>query len=100
MIQGTTPVHTFGIPLDATTIKKARVTYSQNNKVVLTKEGDDCTITDGSVVVKLTQEETFLFDADIPVDVQLRILTNTDDAVASRPQRVPLRTVLDGEVLG
>lgn len=99
MIQGTTPIHTFGIPFDTTTIKKARVTYSQNDSVVLIKEGEQCTITDNAVVVRLSQEETFLFDTDFPVDIQVRILTKDDVAIASRPQRVPIRTVLDGEVL-
>ena len=99
MIQGTTPAHTFTVPIDTEIISNVRVTYAQSGEVVLTKEKDDCSIGNKTVTVKLTQEETFKFAHDIPVDIQVRILTTGGDALASRVERVPIREVLDGEVL-
>ena len=99
MIQGTTPIHIFNMPFDTANIKNVRITYAQNNAVVLTKELVDCTIEGNAVMAKLSQEETFLFDVNAPVDIQIRVLTNGGDALASKVQRVGLRSVLDGAVL-
>lgn len=99
MIQGTTPTHTFKVPIDTAIISNVRITYAQDGAVVLTKEKNDCKMGEGFVSVKLTQEETFNFDDELPVDIQMRILTMGGDALASKPERVPLRTVLDGEVI-
>ena len=99
MIQGTTPTHAFKVPIDTAIISNVRITYAQNGSVVLTKEKEDCKMGENLVSVKLTQEETFNFDEELPVDIQIRILTTGGDALASKVERVPLLTVLDGEVL-
>ena len=99
MIQGTTPTHTFQVPIDTEIIESVRIVYGQNDAVVLTKEKVDCDFGDNQISVKLTQEETFKFDENIPVDIQIRVLTNGGDALASRVERVPIITVLDGAVL-
>ena len=99
MIQGTTPIHIFKIPFDTELIENVRIIYAQNGNVVLTKELKDCTIENGAVMVKLSQEETFAFDAKFPIDIQIRVLTNGGDALASRVERLPIREVLDGAVL-
>lgn len=99
MIQGTTPTHTFQVPVDTGIIESVRIVYAQNDVVVLTKEKDDCTFGDNRIAVKLSQEETFQFDDSFPVDIQIRLLTRGGDALASRVERVPIITVLDGAVL-
>ncbi len=79
---GTTPTHTFTLPADiASQTAKARVIYSQYHCVVLTKEVTE--LTNNAVVVKLTQEETLKFHNRKPVDIQLRVLTITGEALTS-----------------
>ena len=99
MIQGTTPTHRFTIPMDASDVQKVRVTYGQSHKVVLTKENEDCRVEGNVVSVKLSQEDTLLFDEFSPVQIQLRVLTTGGDALASDLIRVPCGIVLDKEVL-
>lgn len=79
---GTTPTHTFTLPAEiATVTAKARVVYSQCYRVVLTKE---VAALDGNdVVVNLTQEDTLKFHNRKPVDIQVRVLTKTGEALSS-----------------
>lgn len=100
MIQGTTPTHQFTIPMDAAVIQTVRVAYAQKDKVLLVKEGDDCRVEGNVVEVKLTQEETLLFDEFSSVQIQVRVLTTAGDALASDLIRVPCGAILDKEVLG
>lgn len=79
---GTTPTHTFTIPSDMVGIAaKVRVVYAQCGEKVLTK--DVSAPTGDTVEVKLTQEETLLFHPRKPVEIQLRVLTTTGDAMTS-----------------
>ena len=98
MIQGTTPTHRFTIPLDAADVQRVRVTYAQSHKVLLVKE-DECRVEGNVIEVKLTQEDTLLFDGFSPVQVQVRVLTTGGDALASDLIRVPCDVALDKEVL-
>lgn len=79
---GTTPTHTFTLPAEiARIVAKARVVYSQIDKVVLTKEVTQ--LTGNDVVVKLTQEETLKFHNRKKVKIQLRVLTSGGDSITS-----------------
>lgn len=99
MIQGTTPTHRFTIPFDASVISKVRVTYAQQGKVLLTKDETECSLEGNVIELKLTQEETLLFDEFSSVQVQVRVLTVAGDALASDLIRVPCGAILDKEVL-
>lgn len=99
MIRGTTPRHTFELPFNIDTIAKARVTYSQAGRVVLTKEHEDLTLAGSTIVAHLTQEETLAFLCGKDVLVQVRVLTVGGEAMASDIQRVDVGRCLDNEVL-
>lgn len=99
MIRGTTPLHVFTLPFSTDLIKNLRVIYSQNDEPVLKKELDDCKLNGNTVEVKLSQVDTFTFNSDYPVEIQVRVLTKTGDALASLPQRVGLDRCLENEVL-
>ena len=95
----TTPEHKFTLQVDPSVINKVRITYAQNNVVVLTKEGNDVSL-DGNIArVKLTQEETKKFTADKEVEIQVRVLTLGGDALASDIIKVDVKKVLDDEVM-
>lgn len=95
----TTPEHKFTLQIDPSVISKVRITYAQNNAIVLTKEGEAVSL-DGNIArVKLTQEETKKFTADKEVEIQVRILTLGNDALASDIIKVDVKKVLDDEVM-
>lgn len=86
MIQGTTPILQFKLPIATSMIKAAEVMvrYVDNNKeVTLVKTLPDCEVTANTITAKLTQEETLKLPAPSNVEVQLRVLTVDDVALAS-----------------
>lgn len=99
MVRGTTPTHQFALPIEPDMIQTLQIIYAQKGEIVLTKGKDDCTFDGKSVSVKLTQQETFLFDEDEYVKIQFRVLTNDGDALASHIMRVTCDECLSDEVL-
>ena len=99
MLVGTTPTHTFNVPLLASEIAEVRVLYSQNDKLLITKNTSDCTIQDKQISVTLTQEDTFLFDAKEFVEIQIRVLTPGGNALGSIPETVGVTKCLSTEVI-
>lgn len=99
MIKGTTPTHTFFLPFETDVIKDVRITYVQNGTVVLNKEAENCTMKGNEVSVKLTQEDTMMFNEGACVEVQVRVLTVAGDALASEIVRIGCDRILDDGVL-
>lgn len=99
MRRGTTPTHTFTLPIDAASITKLRITYVQDGEIVLTKTEKNAQMDGSTVKVKLTQAETLSFNNERMVEIQLKVLTTGGDALVSDVWNVhPLR-VLDEEEL-
>lgn len=99
MIRGTTPTHIFALPFSLELVKTLEITYAQCGKIVLQKGLADCEIEGNAVRLDLTQEETFKLSESMYVDIQLRVLTQQDDALASRIMRVRVEDCLSKEVL-
>ncbi len=99
MRRATTPTHRFTLDIDPSLISKIRITYAQNGDTILTKNEEDVTLDDNIAEVKLTQEETNLFDFGVNVKIQVRVLTTGGDALASEIFKVPCGRVLDDEVM-
>ena len=101
MIKGTTPMHTFGVPsyFDVNGIKSLEITYAQDDNALFVKGLSDCEINGQDISTKLTQEETFLFDVEKPVQIQIRILTIYGDVVSSDIILTMAKKCLDNEVL-
>ena len=99
MIQGTTPTHIFELPFDVSMITSVSVSYIQLGGVVLTKSTDKCTLSGNTISVDLTQEETFLFQSDKSVGIQLKVLTSEGQVLASVPQYINVKECFDKEVL-
>ena len=96
---GATPRHTFTVPFKTDLIKELKITYAQNKKTVLEKYLADCEVEENSVSYSLTQEETFLFDSNAMVEVQVRVLTMGGDAMTSNIHTIRAERCLDREVL-
>ena len=99
MGRGTTKTHFFKLPFTSKAIKKARVVYTQNNNIVLKKEVEQEQLEDNTVVVKLSQEDTFKLIANTPVEIQLRLLFVNGDVKNSDIIRTSVSKCLDNEVL-
>ncbi len=99
MYRLTTPQHTFTLPFDTSLVKNLIVSYGQGEGEVLTKELEDCTLEGKLVKVRLSQEDTKKFTPDVPVKIQIRLLTVAGEALASREYIVRCEDVLNDEVL-
>ena len=115
IVRGTTPYHTFIVPLTSQQIDEVYITYLQNGEVILDKTKSDVEILDvdletenahmedleeeiieeaeptsSQVTVHLTQEDTLKFNFFPAAEkniavVQLRILDTDGEAYASDP---------------
>lgn len=99
MIRGTTPTHVFTLPIDVNTLEKIRVIYSQNGREIVTKTEGDCQLDGNKITVKLSQRETLGMKSTANVEIQLRVLTNGGDALASQIMSVTPVRCLSDEVL-
>lgn len=100
MRQGTTPTHTFtDIPFSAKEIARARITYAQRGKTVVEKTEEDCKFDGGAIIVKLSQEETFKFNENAFVEIQVRIVTNDGESHVSDKITLTVGDALNKEVL-
>lgn len=98
MRKGTTPSFTFKLPFEVDMIANAKVTFRQG-EVELAKKLCDCETAEDSLTVRLTQEETFLFECNSFIKVQLRAVTRNGDALSSAVYDVFVGQCLDEEVL-
>lgn len=99
MIRGTTPTHIFILPIETKIIKSLRVSYQQNNEIVFEKTENDVTLLGTSIKLKLSQEETLMLAENVPVQVQLKVLTSDEVVMASAIKNIPVKVIINEEVL-
>lgn len=99
MIRGTTPQLDFGLPFEVSFIKTVWVTFSQNNEEIFTLENEALTMNDACISVKLTQEQTLLLSQNNTVEIQIRILTNANNALASNIIKTSVGRILKDGVI-
>ena len=99
MIRGTTPTHIFNLPIETRLISEIRVTYAQDDNILLTKTKSQCEIQEKAVIIKLTQEETFKFNCKKPVQIEVRALLENGVALKSPIKLMDVGKCLDNEVM-
>lgn len=99
MIRGTTPTHVYSLPFDTDAIKSLEIVYKQKGEVKLKRCMTDCILDKNAVTVRLSQEETLSFSCNACVEIQIRVLTNEGEALASCIMRVRVDECLSDEVL-
>lgn len=112
MIRATTPIHAFIFEEDPSQYAKILITYAQGNIQVLEKKKDDLVIEEITddfspqkgqyrAYCRLSQEDTRRFNASIckPIFVQVRVLTEYGESLASEKIKIPVYDVLNDEVL-
>lgn len=97
MTRGTTPTHVFTVDPQILSggVSAVFITYAQNGRVMIEKETQDVVVGENTLTVKLTQDDTLKLYApssDTEVEIQIRIKTNSGEALASN---VILTTVSD-----
>lgn len=97
--QGTTPSFTFQLQYDVDMFSNVKVTFWQDDVVVLEKKRCDCEVVDGLLTLTLSQAETFLFKCNNPAKVQLRAVTPYGEAATSDEYIGYVARCLDKEVL-
>ena len=123
--RGTTPYHSFVLPLKTEDISQVYITYLQNNEIILDKSISDVEIADieneyenasmnepledfepsCELTIHLTQEDTLKFhfypaaEKNVAV-VQIRVLTTEGEAYASEPIHERIFGVLKEGVIG
>lgn len=123
--RGTTPYHSFVLPLKTEDISQVYITYLQNNEVILDKSISDVEMADieneyenasmnepledfepsCELTIHLTQEDTLKFhfypaaEKNVAV-VQIRVLTTEGEAYASEPIHERIFGVLKEGVIG
>ena len=99
MTRGTTPTRIFTLPIFASNIDKLRITYSQDQDIILEKTEADIERSGKTIRYTLTQEETLKFRAKSSVNIQVRVLTTDNMALASPIKKLSVSEVLNEEVL-
>lgn len=98
-MRGTTPTQTFMIPFEKSLIKEVEIVYVQDDAIILTKTEKDCHIVDNTISIDLTQEDTFKFDSDSRLYIQIRILTTNGKVWGCKPKRLSVDKCFSDEVL-
>lgn len=99
MRRGTTPTHTFTLPFEVEMIKSVQVVYKQDGVIVLAKKTEDCTLSGNAIAYKLTQQESLAFHDSKNVEIQVRVLLQDGNALASDIMGVYVSRCLDDEVI-
>lgn len=99
MIRYTTPTHIFNVNIDLTNAEVIYLTYKQNGNTTVEKTKSDMEITDKTVTVTLTQEDTGKFIFGEMVEIQIRAKFYDSTAVASNIMRTTVERVLKDGVI-
>lgn len=101
MIRLTTPRHQFSFPIDPSSYTGIRVTYTQNNEIILQKTEEDMTFenteTKHIAYYRLSQEETSRFRSDVNVKIQVHVKDAEDNVYASDIIMLKVQEILDDE---
>ena len=90
--RGSTPVNIFNVNIDLTQAT-VYVSYSQNGQVIVEKTGNDLVVTENSITVQLTQEDTLKF-ATGNVEIQIRYVMTSGMADASNIMNIASTKIL------
>lgn len=95
MYRGTTPTFTFMLPIDASSITTAVISFRQAGSVNIDKKLADCTVSENALTVSLTEEETLSLRAKTvqPLEIQLRVGVGAA-RMASQIFSVPVERIL------
>lgn len=98
MIRGTTPTFTFNLPFDVSLVKTAYITL-RSMGVEVEKGTKDCVLSGNTIATTLTQEETLTLPKNRQAQIQLRVLTTDNKALATEIYTVQVADILKEGVI-
>ena len=106
MIRGTTQELVFNLGINTEEVSQLWLTFSHSNRLnaeLFTKEKDDVVLSGTTMTVPLSQEETLLLNQynlkDKVIYIQLRVLLNDGQALASSIVEMTVNHLLKGGVI-
>ncbi len=99
--RGTTPTLTFTTPYNASMIKDGYITFTLRGDIIMDIQiiDDSVEVEDNIIAVHLTQEQTLLFDTSGVNLVQIKLLLESGDIVASNIVKLPISEALKEDVI-
>ena len=97
--KGCTGKNHFRFPDSKDDVETIYITYVQNGNVVIEKNIDDCSFSEGKVSVNLSQKETLMLTDKTAIKAQIR--TRLKNGVVTKSNIVEARTdylLKDGEI--
>ena len=89
--------HALTFPIDLENVEGVKITYTQNEDIVIVKEKDDVTINGKKIIVTLSEAETKLFEPEIPVQVQAKIKRD-GQVIPTQIKRVAVKRMLNTDI--
>ena len=106
MIRGTTQELTFDVGMNTDEVSQLWLTFSHSNKQnaeLITKGKDDVSLSGTTIKATLSQEETLMLNQynlkDKVIYIQLRVLLNDGQALASSIVEMTVNHLLKGGVI-
>lgn len=105
MRRGTTPIHTFkpktkeGEAIDLTSAQVVYMTYKQGGEIIVEKTKGDMEITEDTITINLTQEDTLAFSTVGDVEIECRARYADQQAIASCIIKTSARKILKEGVI-
>lgn len=98
-MKGTTPTILYTLPIELNDVKNFSVTFSQGGEPIITKMKSDCEITDGKIIVRLSQEDTLKLQANKIVETQIKFLFSDGNVVPTKIKQLYAKRILDEQVI-
>lgn len=89
--------HALTFPIDLENVEGVKITYTQNEDIVIVKEKDDVTINGKKIIVTLSEAETKLFEPEIPVEIQAKIKRD-GQVIPTQIKRVAVKRMLNTDI--
>ena len=99
MYKATTPTFKLIIPYTVEEINNFVISLVQQGITVLTLTRGDCDLEDHLVSFTLTQEQSNVFVHRYPINLQMRIMLNSEKVVACAVEQIDVHRVLNDTIL-
>lgn len=99
MTRGTTVTHVFDVGADLREAEVLYVTYAQRGRAIIEKEKEDIEVTEDTLKVSLSQEDTLAFNSGVTVLIQFRARFPDGTAVASEILKCEAEAILKNGVI-
>lgn len=96
---GTNPWYTYNLPFDTSLVAKARLLIKQRDGLKVKMTEEDAVMEGNTIKFRLTQEDSFRLNAQLPAERQLRIKTVAGDLFKTKAVTYTINKCLDKEVL-